>query len=420
MPATVLAPKETQTKPVLKETVSPKKGFVGFDLYGWLVNPQRFTPIAFFVGVAVAFALCSFAGRVVSKHNIYHNFHRFHDYISPASLYYPTISQMISIVESQSKPEQTVVIVGGNSVFFGLGQNQEDLWSDKLQSMLGDKYAVFNFANPSSGPFEWGYWTAEALLKKHRKVIYATIAVPGKVGEIDGSDVYGYGYWDAHDKNLLVHDKFRDAKVEQRISALNDKEQLRIAELRMKSKFDGLFYFEDLWNAVAYEKFFTVWTHLTSANPLKPHKDYADARYYPGPVEGRFKSDVDLASIRSYSKSYFEYNSATPRESFWYKLQGDMYGLIPHHLKKNCLVVVGTHTPSYLDRLSPVERTREDLASSRSVETWVKAGYHSTSLAGELANEDFLDCRHLIASGGQKVATIVASKVQSMNKELGY
>ena len=420
MPATALAPKPTPVKPVLKEPVSPKQGFVGFDLYGWLVAPTRFTPIAFFVGIVIAFALCSYAGHLVAKHNIYNNFHRFHDYISPASLYYPTISQMVSIVESQSTPEQTIVIIGGNSVFYGLGQNEDDLWSDNLQKLLGNKYAVFNFANPSADPFEWGYWTAESLLKKHRKVIYATIAVPGKVGDSDGSDVYGYGYWDAHDKNLLIHDKFRDQKVEARLSQLKGKDQLKIAELRLRSKLDSLCYFEDLWTAVAYDKFFTVWTHLTATSPLKPHKEYADIKYFPGPVEERFKSEEGLASIRSYSKSYFEYNTSTPRQSFWYKTLSDMYGLIPHHLKKNCLVVVSTHTPAYLDRLSKIERSREDQAGALSTKTWIKAGYHSTGLAGTLKSDDFLDCRHLVASGGHKVAAIVAEQVSAINKELNY
>jgi hypothetical protein len=420
MSNTVLAPKPTSTKPQVKEQASPKKGFQGFDIYGWLVDPSRFTPVAFFIGIALAFGLCSFAGRTVSKHNIYENFKRFHDYISPASLYYPTISQMVSIVNANSKPDQTIVIVGGNSVSFGLGQNEDQLWSDRLQKQLGPKYAVFNFANPSSDPFEWGYWTAEALLKKQRKVLYVTITMPGNVGKPEGEDVYGYGFWDAREKHLLIKDKFRDARVTADLKELNEKDQVKMAELQLRSKFDSLLYFEDLWTAVSYSDFFTVWTHLTSATPLSAHKQYTEIKCYPGPVEGRFKSDYDLNSIRSYARSYFDIQSAKPREALWYKIVSDMFTLIPQQYKKNCLVVVSTHTPAYIDRLTDIEKERETICTQKSVASWRQAGYHSFTLKGQVDKEDFLDARHLIDSGGKKLATLVAAELQKMNKELKY
>jgi hypothetical protein len=150
------------------------------------------------------------------------------------------------------------------------------------------------------------------------------------------------------------------------------------------------------------------------------HKSYAEPKCYPGPVEGRFKSDADLASIRSYSKSYFDYQTCKPKEIFWWKLLNDMYTLIPHQFKKNCLVVISTHTPAYVERLNDMEKTRESLAIKKSQETWTRAGYHSIVLVGKVTNEDFLDARHLIESGGNKVASLVAEQVRSIRKELKY
>lgn len=423
MSNTVVAPKPStkSPSPQVKEKASAKIGFQRFDIYGWLVAPKRFAPPAFFIGIALAFVLCSLAGRAISKHNIYGNFSRFHDYINPASLYYPTISQMLAIVESKSKPEQTIVIVGGNSVAFGLGQNEDQLWSKRLQNILGAKYAVFNFANPSSEPFEWGYWAAEALLKKHRKVLYVTITMPGTIGKPEGEEIYGYGFWDAKEKHLLVKDTLRNACIDADLKALNEQDRIKMAELQLRSKLDSVLYFEDLWTAVSYSNFFTVWTNLTSNTMLLAHKDYAEPRWTsPPPVEERFKSDRDYNSIRSYTRSYFEYQTCKPREAVWYKVLSDMCTLIPHQFKKNCLVVVSTHTPAYIDRLTAIEKNRETITTQRSKESWINAGYHSISLDGKLENEDFLDARHLVESGGEKVAALVAKEVQAINSDLKY
>ena len=166
MPTATLAPKPTPTKPTSQEHAKPAEGF---DLYRWLVDPAKFRPPIFFIGIAIGLLVCSLAGRDIAKKNFYHNFQRFHRFISPAALFYPTTSQMMAIAESSSTPDQTIVVIGGNSIFNGLGQNAEDLWTVHLQKILGKKFAVFNFAMPAADPFEGAYWASEALLKSTGK-----------------------------------------------------------------------------------------------------------------------------------------------------------------------------------------------------------------------------------------------------------
>jgi hypothetical protein len=417
MPLETLPPPVTRERPKIdtKSTVKTE-----FDLYPWLVSESKFKPSVFFIGVFIGFALCVAAGFSVARHNIYQSFDRFHTFLNPTSFYYPTVSQMVALVEAKARPEQTIVIIGGNSIFYGLGQNVEDLWTKRLQTLLGPDYAVFNFALPQALPFEGAYWPAEALLKKHRKVIYATVALPGLVGTAYGSSVYGYAFWDAQGKHLIFHDKNRDEATQKEIATLPEKEQTRLLELKLRSFLDSLFYFEDLWTAVGYHSVFTVWSDNTSKEPFKPRKAYVSERYEAQPLEKRFKAEIDNFSVRHYNRSYFDVNSSKPRASYWAKAFDDMQHLAPSSYRKNAIVFVATHSPTMLDRLNDVEKQRELLASKLSVETWKKAGYESDTFRGALVSEDFMDSRHLLASGGKKIADRVAAKIAETASTLGY
>jgi hypothetical protein len=326
----------------------------------------------------------------------------------------------VAIAESGSKPDQTIVVIGGNSIFYGLGQNVSDLWTDRLQDMLGNRFAVFNFAMPAADPFDAAYWAAEALLKKRKKVLYITTAIPGKTGTVGGSDLYGYTFWDANEKHLLFNDKTRKQSIAMQINSLPEKERLRLEELQLRMKLDSFCYFEDLWTAAAYSKFFTVWTGVTAASPLKPREQFENETYQTPPVAVRFNGDHDIGLLRCYNRSYFELNTDTPRESFWSKCVNDTKTFVPDPVKRNCLIVVSTHAPAAIDHLTDLEKSRERKSSIMSQDFWQKSGYHSITLRDKLANDDFLDSRHLIASGGLKVATQVSTQVKGLAKELGF
>jgi hypothetical protein len=389
------------------------------DLYERVASPELISPFWFLCGLLVSFALCCLSGRAIAATNLYENFHRFHNYINPTSSYYPTVSQMVSLVEAKTKAEQTIVILGGNSVFYGFGQNGDDLWSLSLQQMLGDKYAVFNFAMPSSDPFEGAYWAAEALLKKHRKVIYATVAHPATTGFPEGSDVYGYAYWDAHEKHLLVHDRTRDALVAERVAGHNPQKQQKLVDLKLRAVLDSIFYFEDFWTAIGYSKLFTVWTEPTAASPLKARNDYSEETYQLVPIEQRVKIDFMKALKMDY-RACFEPNSTQLDPNFWALMVKTAGSLTPNPFKRNCMVVVSAPMPRYRALLSELERTRENIASDASRKAWSAAGYQQIGFKDEVTDEDYADAVHLDASGGKKLAAVVADKVRSMATDLRY
>ena len=329
---------------------------------------------------------------------------------------------MVAIAESQSNQDQTIVVVGGNSIFNGIGQQISELWTDELRKDLGGKFAVFNFANPGSLPFEGAYWTAESLLKRGHKVIYVTVAVPTQAGVPDGEKIYGYMYWDAHEKNMLFPSKERESLIASRLSMTDEKEKARVADLKMCMQLDNLFHFQDLWSAVGYAKVFTVWTEPTASNPFKPRYKYGDLQPYPLPVEKRFGSAKELSVVRGYCDGFFDITptSWSQKQDAWKRLSAEMAGLIPGECKKNCLVVIAGNPPYYLNRITPDERARIKKATELSVKGWTESGYHAAAAGARLTNEDYRDCWHLVGLGGKKMARLVAENVVTINREIGF
>jgi len=57
----------------------------------------------------------------------YPRFTRFIPAISPEVSYYPTVAEMCAIVRARHRPGQVLVIVGGNSIFYGSGQPADQM-----------------------------------------------------------------------------------------------------------------------------------------------------------------------------------------------------------------------------------------------------------------------------------------------------
>jgi hypothetical protein len=459
---TVAAPERKIATPENKTGVDSNASSArAIDLYELLLHPSMLRVGPCLVGIVIGFLLCCIAGNAVARTNFYGSFHRFTDYTSPTTLFYPTVSQMVAMVNLQSTPDQTVVIIGGNSIFNGVGQRASEIWTDRLREQLGHSYAVFNFASCGEQPFEGAYWVAESLLTRGRKVLYVTVAMPTAGGAPEGGKVYGYLYWDAHEKKFLARSPERESLIERRIAMMDDKEKERIAELKLRMQLDKLLHFQDLWTAVGYTQVFTVWTQHTEASPFMARRLYADLQPDPVPVASRFSKSPafarELSTVRAYCDGFFD---ITPirwqeREQAWSNLLTEMKGLVPDQFKKNCLVVVACNPPYFLHKITPAEHARIVLATAKSEECWRSAGYHAVAAApagsttindkvadGEFKNaalqsqglkggsegfededfkdEDFKDCWHLTGSGGRRMAALVARRVVELNRELGF
>src|SRR5262245_23735042 len=104
-------------------------------------------PRSFIVGLILGFLGCCTAGYMISKHARFYHFTRFFTAIQPAAyLYYPTPEELLLTARHIVSPDKILVLIGGNSVFRGTGQNPDELWSMELQKLLGNQFKVLNYA----------------------------------------------------------------------------------------------------------------------------------------------------------------------------------------------------------------------------------------------------------------------------------
>jgi hypothetical protein len=395
------------------------------DIYRQISRSNLFRPSGILLGMLIGFLICCFIGKIVAKTNFYQHFQRFHRYIRPESIYYPTVSQMLAIVESQVKPEQTIVIVGGNSVLNGSGQKAKDLWSRYLQEILGSQYAVFNFAFRAASPFEGGYFAAESLLNKHRKVIYITNVIPPTIGFPEGSAPYEYLYWDATYKHLLSIDQIRKIEIEHRIANSNAKEKESIGELRLCMLLDSYCYFNDLWTSVGYRKVFTVWNYLCARSPFLPRKQYKDDEPNPLPLSKRFTDLISVEEKNMRAALIYQFKKDNNQnwvlnEQGWNDIDQRMDSVIPQQFRKNCLVLFPLPCPFFNEHSNQSDLSRLNCQYKLFVEKMNKLGFHAITAGSNFKNEDYSDRWHLVASGGQKLALEIVESVRNTNKELGY
>jgi hypothetical protein len=400
----------------------------------WRAN---FAPRTVLAGALLGFAAMCGLGRYVARIDYHENFTRFTPWMSPDTKYYPTVNEMIAIVHHTIKPGQILVIIGGNSVIYGVGQPPGHVWSDILQKNLGSQYCVINFALRGAPPTNGGAVVAEALRKEYPRQIYIANLPPTQAVYPDGSPVYRFENYEAYYKGLLIDDPARNAEMKR--SHTNREYYLAdqsVPELRIREFFDSLFYFQDLWNYVTFTKINTVWGLyfpgvVGMQDPIRfldPRKVYHDPEpdFLKMPMSSRYLDstiDVELLNVRGVSMYAFNKDAAGQWQLYaplWDSFMQDIAGAFPQELKKRTLIVMGYNSPFYLSRLPLDEHERNDLSFKYAVKEWEKGGYSALAYGKDFTIDDAGDRTHLTWHGGQKLATVVAVKVREMSQELGY
>ena len=110
----------------------------------------------FFAGLALGLAVLAWKGRQAVATDFHPDFVRFHPPISLEGNYFPTLGEMRAIVRARCRPDQVLVIVGGNSILQGVWQPAAQLWSRRLQERLGPRFCVVNFAFRGASPTDGG------------------------------------------------------------------------------------------------------------------------------------------------------------------------------------------------------------------------------------------------------------------------
>jgi len=387
-----------------------------------------FRPTTFLVGFALGLVLCSAVARVVSRRGYHEEFTRFFPVISPEAQYFPTLEEMCGIVRMRCRPDQVLVIVGGNSVFIGVGQPVNRMWTAELQRLLGERFVVINFAFRGALCTDGGAVVAEALRREFPRQVYVANAVPFGPPAPYGILPYRYLFWEARSRGLLESFAPRDELVE-------DFEHREFSwgtrfEHWGKEWLDRAIRFRDLWNWVGYRYLFTI------ENPVTPHlpqavwarKRFADLEpdFEAMPFGERFSPgirDAEMKIVRGFSafSCFRDFHGAwRPRPIVRLDFERVAKGAIPDDLKARTLIMLSRNSPYYLRQLTADEARREDAAYRGGIEAWRGAGYEAEDYGRNYDDADFGDRTHLAASGGRKLAVQVADRVRAISDKLGY
>ncbi len=387
-----------------------------------------FRPRTFLVGLLAGLVLCSAIARTVSQRSYHRGFLRFFPAISPEAQYYPTIEEMRGIVRTACRPDQVLVVVGGNSIFNGVGQPPEKLWTVELQRLLGDRYGVVNLAFRGAMCTDAGAAVAESLRHEFPRQIYIANSAPLAPPAPYGLEPYRYMIWEARSRGLLETFAARDALIaDYKRDFMSWGQRFDVWGLGWLDR--GL-RFRDLWNWVGYRYIFTI------RNPVTPHmmaavwprRDFEDheSDFEDIPTSDRFRpenNDIEMKITRAFSQHFLLKDwkgNWRPIPLLQREFEGAAKGAFPDDLKARTLIMLSRNSSVYLRQLSADELRREDAAYSYGVAEWKKMGYASADYGRDYEDGDFGDRTHLTATGGRKLAAQVADQVRQISMNLGY
>ncbi len=414
-----------------------------------------FRPGFFLGGLLAGIVALAGAGQWAGRHNTHPGTERFHPRISPEGRYSPTVDELCAIVRARCRPDQILVIVGGNSIFNGVGQPPEKLWTLELQKQLGDGFGVVNLALRGAGCTEGATVIAEVLRNEYPRIIYVTNTSPFTPPEPLGVQAYEYIFWEAYYRGLLVDFAPRDEQLNKYVrppesplplvhylqkdrAALIEIEHFKVVAwlrrlgLRAEVGLDAALKYRDLWNWMGYEHLFTVPSFYTPRWPgwmaargrLRDEEpDFETMDFTSSERFAPRKTPIEMPIVRGFSeRAYTEGGpegwtlNAPVRNDF---LAGAKRA-VPDVFKSRTLVMLSRNSPFFFHMLSPAEARRDDLAYRDGAAAWREAGYASAEYGRDFLDEDFGDRTHLTASGGRKLAGITAREITALAERLGY
>lgn len=374
--------------------------------------------LVFLLAIPLGFALAVLLGRDAATYAKPDKFVRFHQRLSPESLFYPTFATMEKLALARWSPGKTLVIVAGNSILNGIGQKESELWSLRLQEELGSGYVVVNLSFRGSLPCEAGTLVAEALIKRGLPVVLIANTAPGTVGRVAGGP-YGYLYYDALAHDRLMPHPARVADLAQWEAAAPATVRERQAELRRAAALDARFHFQSLWHHVGYRYAMTVWSEITRPQFWRARDRATDDDPGSPPLAQRFQTDfaAELTITRNFTAGLATIDSAgrwqlaaPPAE-----VAGDLIdAMFPPAVRARTVMLLNYNAPHYRSQLSPAEHARDDFVFAAYQQLWRNRGVACHSVGADFTDEDYHDRTHLAPSGGRKLARLTAGYVRQL------
>jgi hypothetical protein len=393
-----------------------------------LAEPTRLDrfciPIAVTVGFVVGLLLLAWAGRHVARTTWHHDFVRFHPMLAPDSHYQPTVAEMKAIVRAQCRPDQILVIIGGNSIFLGVGQPVERLWSKRLQELLGDQFAVVNLAFRGAQTTDGAAIVAESLRDEFPRQIYLTNTAPLMDAPPTGLEAYRFILLDAYYKGWLLPWPPRDERLKWELDSTEQREKA------LGLQIDAWLHQRTFWNWWSFTRFFTFPT------PMSPDRqtafrgrgqfpdrepDYEErttAQRFSGPHVAHDLEIARLFTAASYRKD--EAGQWHPIEVSHRTLSDNARAAFPDPVKKRTVIAISRNSPFYTQQMPPDIQERDEIGYAATLQMWRDAGYHAFEFGRDFTPDDYGDRTHLTSTGGVKLAAITAEEVRKVARSLGY
>jgi hypothetical protein len=381
----------------------------------------------FLGGFCAGLVLMGWLGRRATATDFHPQFTRFFPTISPEANYYPTIDEMCAIVRARCRPDQILVIVGGNSILQGVWQPADVMWTRRLQEQLGDGYCVINFALRGATPADGGAVVAEVLRTEFPRQIY--IANEKAMTGIFplGNEVYRPIFWQAYFDGRLLSYAPRDFRVKEYLVHRNHRAD--VPGIVGGALLDRVLRFDDFWNRMAFERFNTVSSIFAPAPPamFSPRKFFRDDE--PDgtdiPLERRYQPAVrETEMIITRGTTVLCYDRTPDGWALKPDTQRDLrhrFGeAFPDRLRPRTLLLVGRDSPYYRLALSPEDLARDEQGIRDTVALMREFDYAVLDYGADFTDLDYADRTHLSPPGGEKLARKVAAEVIALTEKLGY
>jgi hypothetical protein len=366
-------------------------------------------PLPFFIGIIIGLATLSWAGAHVRSTEWTRQFTRFHRLINPESNYFPTTRQIEQIIDAVPK-EKVFIIVGGTSIFHGTGQPDSVMWTRQLQTLLGERFRVLNFAQRSGASNEFGNIAAEILLQRHGRVIYVADGVTNEFTYPYRLATYLPVIAEAWMRGDLIPWQPRDDLLRLHIKLAPD----RLQSVFLETVFDRILNFKDFWNYFEFEIGNLNWTLFLVDRILAPRAKFHDneddeaADPYPDPIE----SEVQEA------RSWIIPIDSKRR---WAAIVHETEAMIPPELRRITLGTIHLSSPRILNQLSADEHAAYIGTANYQAAELKKIGFAECVVSGiGYTEQDYVDRLHMSVSGGEKLAAMLAPKILILAQSLGY
>jgi hypothetical protein len=383
------------------------------------------------LGIVVSFLACCLAGRLTQDRNCYRDFQRFHGYLSFTTLHYPTVSKVRAAARARLERNRIAVVVGGNSVLLGGCCNLDDVWTARLQDLLGDEYRVVNLAMLGARPSEFGATAAEVLLLDYPRLIFITNTWPCPAVPLsaspDGRPVFRYFFWEAYWKGWLQHYPARENALRLLERETRDK---AFPELKAQLQLDEILRFRDLWTALEFNQGSTVWCQGLGPRWMQPRKCYPDrSDTAPPPAlatldKGSTKEVARLRDEVTYHNRTLQMPPSAATDGRIVAgpgaLEQSVNDCFPSVIQKRMVMLVCDTNPYYVNQLTPLERVDYYAQSAKTVEALQRMGVAALEVGKDYPVEAYFDNVHLVREGERRMAEAVAPHVRELARRLGY